>query len=532
MSNVSIKLQVGVYAQFRNLNNKVWFALAEYVDNAVQSYVNNKTELLKIYDKNYQFEIKISIDKDCIIIYDNAGGIDEQNFQRAFEPANIPVDNTGLHEFGMGMKTASIWLSNLWSVDTAALGETEERCITFDLEKVLAEKTESLKVYTSEKTKEKHFTRITLKKLSHNVPTANDIEKVQKHLASIYRKFIRSGEMRLFINDTELSYEEPEILIASYNNNTDSNPIEWRKEINFSSGQFKVSGFIAILSTMSTNEINGLSLFRRGRVIEGSHDEKYRPEIICGQVGSPRYKRIFGELELEGFSVSFNKGSFQEPAQLAMLMETIRREISGKEFDLYSQAENYIKPKTVDDNTKIAEKIVKKLKQAAKTSNINEKIEISLREIEKNVIELQEIEKKNIDSLSVIDKEILTEIIPESATIVVEEEETSLNLISEENIEIGKEPYTLRLELITNPEISEMYSLTLEKIMQERKLIVYKINLAHPFFMRFDMKNEKNYQPIILIVRSLVLAEVHSQAQGTKSGSNIRMNFNIFLKNI
>ena len=63
---------------------------------------------------------------------------------------------------------------------------------------------------------------------------------------------------------------------------------------------------------MSSSTVNGLSLFRRGRVIEGSHDEKYRPKVLCGQNGSPRYKRIFGELELEGFSVSFNKGSFQE----------------------------------------------------------------------------------------------------------------------------------------------------------------------------------------------------------------------------
>ena len=31
---------------------------------------------------------------------------------------------------------------------------------------------------------------------------------------------------------------------------------------------------------MSTNKVNGISLFRRGRVIVGSHDEKYRPKGI------------------------------------------------------------------------------------------------------------------------------------------------------------------------------------------------------------------------------------------------------------
>src|SRR5690606_16845884 len=123
-------------------------------------------------------------------------------------------------------------------------------------------------------------------------------------------------------------------------------------------GKYKVNGFIAILSTMSSSTVNGLSLFRRGRVIEGSHDEKYRPKVLCGQNGSPRYKRIFGELELEGFSVSFNKGSFQEHDDLEALMEALKTEISSKDFDLYTQAEKYIKPKTIEDNKVVGKNIV------------------------------------------------------------------------------------------------------------------------------------------------------------------------------
>ena len=146
VNKVSIKIQTGVYGQFRNLNNKVWFALGEYVDNAVQSFENNKEALMKIHNGKYQFEVKIHNDweNDFIKIYDNAAGIDTSNFQRAFEPANIPIDNTGLHEFGMGMKTASIWLANVWSVKTAALNETEERYVEFNLEKVLEEDKEVL----------------------------------------------------------------------------------------------------------------------------------------------------------------------------------------------------------------------------------------------------------------------------------------------------------------------------------------------------------------------------------------------------
>ena len=508
INTVSIKIQTGVYGQFRNLNNRVWFALGEYVDNAVQSFENNKERLRKANKGKYQFEVRINIDWEgnYIKIYDNAAGIDTKNFQRAFEPANIPIDNTGLHEFGMGMKTASIWLADLWSVRTAALDEDEERFVEFDLKKVLEEEKEVLKVKNTNKPKSTHFTELVLHNLSKNAPSVMQMDKIRRHLASIYRKFIRQGDMKFFINDEELFYEEPEILKAPYFNSSTSKPIEWKKEINFTSGKYKVRGFIAILNTMSTSEVNGLSLFRRGRVIEGSHDEKYRPKALCGQIGSPRYKRIFGELELEGFAVSFNKGSFQEQEDLEALMEALQAEISAKDFDLYTQAEKYIKQKTQDDNVKVAKNIVSSLKKTTKQTNLKEKVETSLKEIDNKSIATQN--EKLTKKAKTIDSH-------------------------EDFIEIKDEKYKLKVELITEPAITDLYSLQIEDDELFAKKVTYKINLAHPFFTRFErLKNEEDYQPIISIIRSLVLAEIIAPSQGTRNAGNVRMNFNHFLRNI
>jgi hypothetical protein len=508
VETVSIKIQTGVYGQFRNLNNKVWFALGEYVDNAVQSFENNKNVLKKAHNGKYQFEVRINIDweSNIIKIYDNAAGIDTENFQRAFEPANIPIDNTGLHEFGMGMKTASIWLANFWSVKTAALNEREERYVEFDLPKVLKEEKEVLKVQNKNKEKSKHFTEITLSQLSPNAPSVMQMDKIRRHLGSIYRKFIRKGDLKLYINDIELTYEEPEILNAPYYTNPKGKPIQWKKDITLSLGKYKVKGFIGILNTMSTSEVNGLSLFRRGRVIEGSHDEKYRPKSICGQIGSPRYKRIFGELELEGFAVSFNKGSFQEQEDLEALMEALQTEISAKDFDLYTQAEKFIKPKTQDDNVKVAKSIVSGMKKTTKISNLKEKVEVSLKEINnKSLATKNEKLSKNARAIDT----------------------------HEDFIEIKDEKYKLKLELITETSITDLYSLQIEDDELFAKKITYKINLAHPFFTRFEkLKTEEDYQPIISIIRSLVLAEVIAPSQGTKNGGNIRLNFNNFLRNI
>jgi hypothetical protein len=508
IENVSIKIQTGVYGQFRNLNNTAWYALGEYVDNAVQSFENNKSRLLEVNDNNYQFEVRINIDKDndIIEIYDNAAGIDVDNFQRAFEPANIPIDNTGLHEFGMGMKTASIWLADLWSVSTAALDEDEKRLVEFDLKKVLAEEKELLEVENVKKEITTHFTLLKLTQLSKNAPSNQQINKIKKHLQSIYRKFIRTGDMKLYINDEELVYEEPEILRAPFYNDLQGEVIHWKKEVNFSTEIYKVNGFIGILSTMSTNTTNGLSLFRRGRVIEGSHDEKYRPKVLCGQVGSPRYKRIFGELELEGFAVSFNKGSFQEQDDLEALMEALKAEISSKDFDLFNQAEKFIKPKSIENNKTVGKNIVNNLKKTSDRVTLKSQLDNSIKQIENKALEAN------------------NEIFYKKAKTIDSHEEI---------IELKGEKYKLILELITEPLISDLYSISLIEDELFTEKIIYKINLAHPFFTRFEkLKKEEDYQPILLIIRSLVLAEIIAPSQGTKAAGNVRLNFNSFIKNL
>lgn len=502
INEVSIKIQTGVYGQFRNLNNRVWFALAEYVDNAVQSFEDNKIQLLRNNSK-YQLEVKIYIDleKSLIRIRDNAAGIDSRNFKRAFEPANIPIDNTGLNEFGMGMKTASIWLADLWSVRTAAIGEGVERFVEFDLKKVLEEEEEVLKVKETKKVKTEHFTELVLRHLSKNAPNAHQTDKIKRHLVSIYRKYIRSGQMKLFVNDEMLNYEDPEILFAPLYTNSKGKPIEWKKSIQFSAGKYKVDGFIAILNTMSSSGVNGFSLFRRNRVIEGSHDEKYRPKILCGNVGSPRYKRIFGEFELEGFTVSFNKGSFQEHEDLEALMKAIRTQITDKNFDILTQAEKYIKPKAHEDNKTLANGIVKDLKKESKKEPFNNKIAKTIEKIEEKPLRQLLIKKKH--------------------------KVRSINSY-EDKFMIKDDEYKFKMELITSNTTDELYSLIIDK---DSNQVTYRINLAHPIFVKSHrMKTQEDYRPIILLIRSFVIAEILSMSQGTSNAGNVRTNFNKIIK--
>jgi len=436
---------------------------------------------------------------------DNAAGIDEKNFLRAFEPANIPSDNTGLHEFGMGMKTASIWLCDVWTVKTAAVNELVERKVEFDLPKVLKTEKEILSVISTTKQKNVHFTDIELKGLTKNAPTSFQMTKLKSHLASIYRKYIRNGELNLIINGETLKYKDPKILYAPPFDDAQGKSILWKKDINFKLGPHKATGFVALLHELSTNEHNGFSLFRRGRVIEGSHDEKYRPKILTGQVGSFRHKRLFGELELEGFEVSFNKGSFQDLGDIEAFMEALKNELSNNKFNLLKQADNYRLPKAKEDVGKVAKSLVKSLKVEKNEKSLVDKVRTSIKEIENKSL------AKNNVKLSKKAK-------------VIDVHEESL-LIKEIN-------YKLKMELINEQTISDLYSLEVEEN-KGYSNVIYKINLSHPFFNRFDhFKKEGDYKPIILIIRSLVIAELHSQSQGTINAGNVRTNFNTFLRNI
>ena len=316
-------------------------------------------------------------------------------------------------------------------------------------------------------------------------------------MVSIYRKFIREGILKLYINNELLTYKDPEILESPYYKDPNGINVVWNKNIDFSMDKYSAKGFIGILKTMSTNQVNGISLFRRGRVIVGSHDEKYRPKELCGQIGSPRYKRIFGELELKGFGVSFNKGSFIEVEDLEALMECIKFEISKKGFDLFGHAQYYTKGKTKEDNESIAKKLVKALKNANSNSE-EEKTSILVVPTEED--EAQQREKlKDVETIdSYEDKETIK----------------------------GVE-YVMKQEFITDPTISSLYTLEILENTADKFNIVYKINLANDFFSRFDkFKNEADYRPIVAIIKSLVLAELVAPSQGTTSAGNIRLNFN------
>lgn len=348
---IEIRPEVTMLSVLRHLNYKAWFAIAEFIDNALQSYLANRGVLEALHGASFRLEVDVRIDTNgpgLITITDNAAGIATTDFARAFRAAQVPSDRTGLSEFGMGMKSAACWFSEKWSVRTKAVGETLERTIHFDIRHIVDNKIESLNTESRDVSNTSaHYTVVTLRGL-HHVPQGRTLGKIKDHLASIYRVFLRDGRMTLRFNGDPLTYVTPDILKAPRYaapgvpaQGADAMPVEWRKdiELDFGKGQ-RVTGFAALREKGST-PFAGFALFRRDRLIEGSHDETYRPSFIFKQTNSFPYQRLFGELHVEGFDVSHTKDGFRWGEYEDVFLDLLKEELEKAPLDLLAQADNY-----------------------------------------------------------------------------------------------------------------------------------------------------------------------------------------------
>jgi hypothetical protein len=500
---VNISPGVGIIKIFKALDYEPWFALAEYVDNSISSYLQDK-DTINSCESNYKLKIEIDINfiDNTITIKDNAGGIKLDKYEYAFRAAEIPEDTTGLNEFGMGMKTASSWLANKWTVITSAFGESIERTILFNVEEVVENDMHELIAIEKHVNQNDHYTVIKLEELTGNAPLNRDLIKIRKHLSSIYRKFLRNPNISILVNNEELVHQDQEVLFSPKWDQDNGIPIEWKIEINQSFGtNKKVVGFIGLLSTMSTSVYNGFSLFRRGRVIEGSGDDLFRPKQLCGQVGSHQFKRVFGELELEGFQVDFTKGKFQGDKDFDELLDLLQDFCDSNEFPLLRQARNYRKPQPKESLKDIAKKGAKDYRDSIDKNEIKKSIQEAI-----SIKEVQEEHK-------------ILSVIPEK---------NKLEQITEE-LEIDGEKWIIELDLVDQKEIQDWI-----EIMEERDLeigikkIRIRLSLIHPFMSSFGTDD---IQPFIRLAIALALSESIARMSDGGPGA-VRRNLNSLLRTV
>lgn len=507
IESVNIRPGVSILSILRHLNYRPWFAIAEFVDNSLQSFIDNRKELESVEGENFKLNVEIRfdpLDGGKITIRDNAAGIHESDYERAFRPAELPPDQTGLCEFGMGMKSAACWFAPNWIVRSKAIGEGIERTVEFDIAKIVNDNLEELRVKTEPSKLNYHYTEITLLNL-HKIPQSRTILKIKEHLSSIYRTYLQSGLLQLKFDGDELSYSEPKILQAPYFKNLTGESRIWKKNINFDFGLgLSVKGFAALRETASVSGA-GFALFRRGRLIEGSADEGYRPEKIFGKSNSYRYQRLFGELHLEGFEVSHTKDGFRWEEYEEVFLDLLKEELDKDDMPLLEQAEGYRVRQRFED-------IQKEVEQAATNTA--------------NVV------KKEIPPI--LEKQITDP--PESKNppkaLITPTQKTSREII----VVLNDCEWKISIELSNDPSISEWVSISdqASEILEingkfQRKLGI-RLSLSHPFTERFGGTTSSEIEPLLRLAVAIGLAETTARDSGVKMASTFRRNINQLLR--
>lgn len=505
MQTVSITIGSMMYGRFEDLPNTASHDLAEFIDNALQSYRDNKSQLEALETK-YKLRVWIDFEWDQIdgrakkiIITDNAAGIGENKYESAFMPAQTPENNKGLNEFGMGLKTAACWLGETWTVKTKALNENVERSISFNLNEVIANDLKELPVEITEKEINEHYTIISITDSTKNVPALKSISKIKTELSSIYRKSLREKEMELIVCEDELTYEECEILTAPFVKTPNAHAIYWKKEIDFKFGKYKAKGFIGILRDINSTQ-NGFVLLRRGRVVVGAEtDGRYFPKCLSGSTGTFRYKRLFGELELDGFQVSFNKNDIQDKENLDALMEALKGEIHTKEFDLYNQAEEY----RLDDTRKQVKKIVSKHNSSPKDNRTTISIDTTPK---------QESVQTVTSTLGTANPSVL---IPQQETPIVLGE-------YDDSYKIDGKNYTLKVQFVDSG--TDLFWVDVKQ--KNENIIICQINTGHIFFQHFGKPSDSD----VAILKTIAIAKFTARESGQDSATDLFNYFNEYIK--
>ena len=489
-----------MYAAFARLNYKPWFALSEFVDNSLQSALSNMTILKKREGEGYKLKVEISLSPECIEIRDNAAGISEADYPRAFLPASPPRDTSGLSEFGLGMKAAASWFSNTWMVRTKAIDDNVERTIVFNIPEILRDKIDQLEPIESPARRDSHFTTVQLRNLNV-VPKGSTIKKIKTHLGSIYRIYIRDNLLDLYVDDEKIDFEPPTLLFVPYHRDQGGTALRWYKEFSILVDEkHKISGWAGLLETGSLTNA-GFALFRRRRLIQGSSGDTYRPDIIFGKSNKYAYQRLVGEIEVHGFSVSHTKDGLQWDEWEEDILHALKRELNLLPIPLLDQAENHRVRNTSPESAI----------QIAADDAANQIIQHIAPKIEKQ-----------------LSQPPTSDPLPESLPPV--NTGSCVSRASAFMINHRHRNWNIGLSIIQDSAVSSWYDLSFSKNSPQEVNISIRLNLAHPFLARFISPQGEEIPLFSRLAIGMAISEITARETGVSQAGTIRLNLNDILR--
>jgi len=363
---VDVSPDVSALLVFKNLTFTPWYALGEFVDNAITSALKHLDLLREFNGPDYRLRVDIEFtDEGDLLVRDNAAGISTVDFSRALKTGLPPADTSvGLSIHGAGMKAAAFWWGGVLEVDTWPVSEPHGWRVIVDVD-AAAEGDSGLVSVVPIPARGYPGTTVKVSRLWQKVPKSRTLSTIKAYLPSIYRMFLREAPeesagivMDLKFMGQALSYEEPVLLDEPFWFNKE--PPEpgtpsrlWRRDVHMqlASGR-EIAGWVGLRAVMS-RDLGGFFLHFRGKGVAGvspvaqegerglTDQSAYKPRPIFGQRGSYRDQTIVGEFNVSDFGKSLTTDSVtwsvaDEEEFVARILELLQ----DPDFNMWAMAEN------------------------------------------------------------------------------------------------------------------------------------------------------------------------------------------------
>lgn len=512
--SVSIRPGVAMLGLFPHMKYDPWYALGELVDNGIQSYLSNR-DRLQDAQSDYRLRIEIEIDRTqggTIVVRDNAAGIAHGDWQRAFLVAEPPADATGLSQFGVGMKAACCWFAKNWSLRTSHLGEEIIRSVSFDIPEIVATRDESLAVLDEATDWRTHFTEIRMTNL-YRTPQTKTQAKIKEYLGAIYRQFLRNGDVELFFNGDPISFQEHPVLTAPLWSEPGGEPITWRKDVDLrlDSGR-RVKGFVAIRERGATRSA-GLALFYRNKVVTGAGEDTYRPEEIFGRSNDFRSQRIFGELHMDDFNVTYTKDALVWYDEEEEFIEALRQELEAPPKPLLRQAKEYRARQVDPTPVEVTEDMAEGILSAFQRASLGEMDTIA----PSVPIEYVSLHDVGVDA--------------DGNSTAAPSIEEQVRVDREMKLDIKGATWTVLLRL-SSDEGNENWLTVLPNQQDSEPRLTLTVNQAHPFMRAFCELPGQELEPVWRVAVALGLGQELARKGGAKMPGLVTTNVNALLRNV
>lgn len=349
---VNVSPDMGMYHLLRSQGYDPAYAIAEFVDNAVQAHLSHASadaEPVQVDLRFYSNDYRDPTKRNSIVIEDNGPGIARDRLSDAMKPAKPSIDK-GLSEFGIGMKAAAVWFSDTWILKTTPTRSKTTYEITFDLPALLSSGKSTVEVKTTTAASGQG-TSLSLTQLRRSVD-AGKFQHICNELRELYQRFTAGASPILKLvahhNDTPVDLQYPPadrtVLDAPTYKTVEKKVYAvgdtktWTVPVDITFEGASVQGFICLLERGSYTTNPGLVMFRHDRVIKGTLTRPNLPAALFKTSNKYARQRVYGELFVDPhMPVTYTKDGFE--IDEGALAEQLAK-VPGM-ADLLRQAEEY-----------------------------------------------------------------------------------------------------------------------------------------------------------------------------------------------